>query len=700
MMQASPPQENQESADTNTFQYQDNNVATKLDEQELAKIGSECKAGFDADEATRMEWLQDTQEWLALAKQVREDKVYPWPGASNIKYPLISTAALQFSARAYPTLVPSDGKIVKSRVIGPDPTGEKAKLGERVATYMSWQLTEDMDYWEEEFDRLLISLAVCGVMFRKTYYDSTTDKIESRMVYPENFVVDYWSKNLDETARFSEIIYLDRQKVESHKRSGDYLNVDLGDPSGGRNTDRPNENPLHDWTDPYKIIKQYTWLDLDDDGLREPYIVTFEYDSAKILRIEPRFGPKDIILNPKTQEIVGYKAFNPFTKYSFIPNPDGSFYDLGFGHLLGPLNESANTIVNQLVDSGTINNLQSGFIGKGLRLKMGTQALQPGEWRAVNATGDDLRKQIVPLPGKEPSGTLLKLLELLITSGKELASVAEIFVGKMPGQNTPATTTMASIEQGMKVFTAIYKRVYRSLDRELAKVFSLNSTYLDEQTFISVMDEPINPGDFNYDRYDVCPTADPNATSQQEKVAKAQALLELMQSGLLDPMKVMMRVLEAQQQPNWQELIPGMAETGQPAPPQQKPDPKVMAIQEKAKIDQGMAQMRMQEAQAKQALEAQSEQQRMAIREREHQQDIAHKEQINRLKARAEAAKVNIQLAGAQQSAVIASSDHVQAQRQREDLHKQKLQQSKETSKSKSQKKNSPNGGNTGSRGK
>ncbi|MPM79925.1 hypothetical protein SDC9_126968 [bioreactor metagenome] len=331
---------------------------------------------------------------------------------------------------------------------------------------------------------------------------------------------------------------------------------------------------------------------------------------------------------------------------------------------------------------------------------MGTQALQPGEWRAVNATGDDLRKQIVPLPGKEPSATLLKLLELLITSGKELASVAEIFVGKMPGQNTPATTTMASIEQGMKVFTAIYKRVYRSLACELEKIFSLNGTYLDEKTFIAVMDGPLNPGDFDYSKYDICPTADPNATSQQEKMAKAQALLELMQSGLLDPQKVIMRVLDAQQQPNWQELIPGMAETGQPTPPQPQPDPKIMAIQEKAKIDQGMAQMRMQESQAKTAMESQSREQELRMREREHQQKMAHQAQMDNLKARGEAAKVNVQLASAQQTAIQASADHAQGQRQREDMHKQKLQQSKETTKSKSQKKNSPNGNTKGSQKK
>lgn len=208
-----------------------------------------------------------------------------------------------------------------------------------------------------------------------------------------------------------------------------------------------------------------------------------------------------------------------------------------------------------MTDAGTLANMQSGFIGKGLRLKMGDQRFTPGEWKPVNATADDLRKQIVPLPTKDPSDVLFKLMTALITSGKELASVAEIFTGKMPGQNTPATTTMASVEQGMKVFTAVYKRIFRSLAKEFKKIYELNETYLDPNTYVQVLDSAIGPEDFNDADYDVCPGADPNAVSSSEKMQKAQALLELLPTGILDPVEVIRRVLVAQEQPNYEKLF-------------------------------------------------------------------------------------------------------------------------------------------------
>jgi chaperonin GroES len=671
-----------------------------MNEDKLMEIASECVRGYEADEESRSAWLEETQRWMDLAKQVREEKTWPWPGASNIKYPLISTAALQFSARAYPTLVPSDGKIVKTQIIGPDPSGEKAKQGERVSTYMSWQLTNQMDYWEEDMDRLLIMLAVTGVVFKKTYYDPITDKVESRTVYPENFCVNYWSTSLEEAPRYSEILYLYEQEVKARQLAKVFLDVDLGTPPIESDQNKPGKQNDLSWTTPFKVIQQYTWLDLDDDGLREPYIVTFHYNSRKILRIEARFGPDEVLYDNENDTVVGYKPYCYFTKYSFIPNPDGSFYDLGFGHLLGPINESSNTIVNQLTDAGTLSNLQAGFIAKGLRLKMGSSSFQPGEWKAVNATGDDLRKQIVPLPTQQPSDVLFKLLELMITSGKELASVAEIFVGKMPGQNTPATTTMASIEQGMKVFTAIYKRVYRSLAKEFNKIFILNGHYLDKNTYINVMDEAVNPDDFNNSLINIQPTADPNATSQQEKLMKAQALLELMGTGIIDPVKTVMRVLEAQQQPNWQELIPGMQETGQPQLPPKPEDPKLLAIKAKAETDKEMAMVKAREAEHKMQMEGQSKQQEMALEQQQHQQKMAHEREMGALKAQGQSQMNQIFAAESQQKAIQGAMDHSQSMSQADESHKQKMQMSKEAQSSKSQEKKSSSGKPTSSRKK
>lgn len=633
------------------------NIAENLDNDTLVKIGQEAKTGFNSDEDSRREWLNATADWLNLAKQIREDKNYPWPGASNVKYPLISTAAMQFSARAYPSLVPGDGNIVKSKVIGKDPTGEKTEKADRIAKYMSWQLSYDMPTWIDDMDRMLIMLPVCGMVFKKTYYNKELEKVISELVYPENFVVDYWATDLESAERYSEILYISERKVKEKQKSGEYLDVDLGPPPM---PDLPPKDSGQIPTTllPYKIIQQGTWLDLDEDGIKEPYTVTFHYESSKVLRIVPRFTPQEIKVDKKGK-ITSIKPICHYIKFPFIPNPDGSFYDLGFGHLLGPLNESVNTLINQLVDAGTLNNLQAGFVGKGLRIKMGTSPLQPGEWRAVNAVGDDLRKQLVPLPTKEPSSVLFQLLGSLITSGKELASVAEIFVGKMPGQNTPATTTMATIEQGMKVFTAIYKRIYRALEKEFKKIFYLNSEYLDEKTYATVLDQPVNPKDFDSSSYDVCPAADPSASSQQEKLMKAQALLELLPLGTLDPIEVTIRILQAQDQPNWEKLIPGMAQTGRPQI-QQPPDPKMIEMQQKLQAEQQMHQMDMMGKQRDMEMNQREKEAQLAMKKAEMQLDFQGKVVDAQLKADIARQKQEIFMRDAKNKMVVNELKHRQ----------------------------------------
>jgi chaperonin GroES len=580
---------------------------------------------------------------------------------------------MQFSARAYPSLIPNDGNIVKTRVIGKDPTGEKQAKGDRIAKYMSWQLMYEMPRWEEEMDKMLIMLPCTGMMFKKTYYNRVEDKPVSELVSAENFVIDYWADNIEDADRYSEIFFLSERKVKEKQKVGEYLDIDLGTPPTPSDT-KPAQG-LDDVT-PFKLIQQATWLDLDDDGVKEPYTVVFHYESGKVLKITARFTPEDIKVDDEG-DVLSIKSQCYYTKFGFIPNPDGSFYDLGFGHLLGPLNESVNTIINQLVDAGTLANLQAGFIGKGLRLKMGDSPLKPGEWRAVNAVGDDIRKQLVPIPAKEPSSVLMSLLSSLITSGKELASVAEIFVGKMPGQNTPATTTMASIEQGMKIFTAIYKRIYRSLDKEFKKLFYINSLYLDEKTYGLVLDEPIDPRDFDAQTYDVCPAADPQAASQQEKLEKARALIELLQLGTIDPMQVTMRVLQAQEQPNWEQLIPGMAETGQPAPKEQQPDPKMIEMQ-----------FKMQAEQQKSALKQQEMQQKMAMNQRdaEFKQSMAAQEHQLNMQSKMEQAQADANIARHKQRMfMVDSANKVQVNRA---LGEQKIQQQREVAKSKPKSKN------------
>lgn len=596
------------------------NIATHLNKDVLIRIADDVVEGYDADLSSRIHWEQDLKNWTELALQISSTKTYPWQGAANIKYPLLATAAMQFAARAYPTLVPSNGKVVKCKVIGSDQDGQKGAKAERISTHMSYQLLYEMEDWEEDMDRLLIALPIVGTCFKKTYWDTTKQVNCSKLVLPKTLVVNYWAKSLAQAERITEFLPQTRRYVREKQNQGLYLNVDIGTPQTPLDvTDTGSMNVItqEDETTPYTVLEQHSFLDLDGDGYTEPYIITVEYYSKTVLRIARRFEEDDILVDDKGKVIM-ITPTQYYTKYSFVPNPDGGFYDIGFGRLLGSLNNSANTIINQLVDAGTLSNLQAGFIGKGLRIRMGDSKFSPGEWKAVNATGDDIKKQIFPLPVREPSEVLFKLLDLLLKSGKELASVAEIFVGKMPGQNTPATTTMATIEQGMKVFTAVYKRVYRALTSEFRKLYKLNKEYLNPETFISVLDEPIQDSDYKGPADDIYPGADPTAVSSQEKQAKVQALMQILQLGTLDPMAVTQLYLEAHEIPEPQKYLK------QPSPP--PPDPKMEALKLKAQLDQQKAQTDMMITTEKAKLENATKEQEAAIKQRLGQLQIQQKQ--------------------------------------------------------------------------
>ena len=644
------PQELTPAPDTLARRLESKNIAEDLDEDLLTKIGDQCKRGYEADLASRSTWEKSLEEWTKLAIQVKEDKSYPWPGASNIKFPLLSTAAMQFSARAYPTLIPSDNKPVKCRVIGKDPQGIKASRAFRVSDHMSYQLTEEMPYWDEDMDRLLIVLSIAGTCFKKTYYCPLDEVNESCLVLPKDLVVNYWTRQIEKADRISHKIWMTKNKLKERVNAKLFRDVDLGEPSIEETVDDRTVNRgltvgEEDTTTPYLFIEQHTWYDLDEDGYAEPYIVTFDLKSGEILRITARFDEEGIKTNDDG-DLIKIEPIQYFTKYGFIPNPDGGFYDLGFGALLAPLNESANTVVNQLVDAGSLSNLQTGFISKGLRLKLGESRFQPGEWKAVNATGEDLKKGIFPLPVRDPSQVLFQLLQLLITSTKELASVAEIFVGKMPGQNTPASTTMASIEQGMKVFTAIFKRVYRSFTKELRKIYRLNKLYIDPQKYQDILDDPASVQDYSGSENDIVPSADPQAISDTVKQMKAEALLQLMQTGALDNNEVVKRVLEAQGQPDIEALI--NKEPPPPSPEQQKMQMemqmkqqdgqmKAQEMQMKLQVEQQMAQIQMQVEQTKLQIEqmkfelekqkAQFEMQKLGMEMNMDQQSMQMKQQ-------------------------------------------------------------------------
>jgi len=350
-----------------------------------------------------------------------------------------------------------------------------------------------------------------------------------------------------------------------------------------------------------------------------------------------------------------------FTKFPFIPNPDGGFYDIGFGLLLGPINESVNTIINQLIDSGHMASLGGGWISKGLRIKQGNHKFSPNEWKQVDATLDDIKKGIFPLPVREPSNVLFQLLGSLIQSSKELASVAEIFTGKMPGQNTPAYTTRETVEQGMKVFTAIYKRVYRALALEFKKLYRLNQIYMEPQVSVSVLDTPTGAQDFQGPADDIVPAADPSAASMTDKMAKAQGLGQLVQLGL-DRMAVVKRILEAMEIPNTEELMPK-----QPA----QPPPEV----QKAQMEMQMKQQEMQQQSQMKQQEHQLKMQEMQAKLEATMKELDLKMQHMQMELQLKANEMDMKLRQIQTQSVVDQQVNQQQMIQQGQAHQQKLEQ-------------------------
>ncbi len=553
------------------------NLADEIDDEELGIIGKDVVQAYDADLQSRSAWEAQNEEWMKLALQIREEKTFPWPKAANIKYPLLTTAALQFCSRAFPALVPSFD-IVKAKPIGTDPGSQMADVAEKISTHMSYQILYEMDDWEEGMDKLCLILPIVGCCFKKTYYSPYKEKNCSELVLPKDLVVNYWAKSLETTSRKTHRFYWTQNDIIERQRMGlcrEYKGFTFV-PGTAEDTNKQDisklTTPPVDKETPRLILEQHGYLDLDEDDYREPYVITVDYETAKVLRIVPRFRSDGVHFHPKNPDRVAkIEPVEYFTKFSFIPNPDGGFYDLGFGLLLGSLNESANTMLNQLTDAGTLSTLQSGFLAKGLRLgKSGVINFQPGEWKWVNNTYEDLRKGVFPMPVREPSNVLFQLLGMLVQSGKELASIAEIFTGKMPGQNTPAATTMATIEQGLKVFTSIYKRIYRSLGKEFEKLFELNAIYLEEgeQGFSYekngfVTDQTISKSLYQTAKVKIVPAADPNMVTETQKLMQQQAMMEVSQFGHINTEVMTRRALEAHGITGIKELM----EVQPPSPP-------------------------------------------------------------------------------------------------------------------------------------
>lgn len=554
------------------------NIASILDEECLKKIGTCVVEEYDMDEQSRGPWVKRYTQALKLAMQVVENRSYPWPNASNVKFPAMTLASITFHARAYPSLIPSKD-LVNVKTVGRDFLGVKRRRADRIKMHMNYQFLDQMEGWEEDMDRLLLTIPITGTEFKKVYYSPALGHNVSRHVLAKDLVVDYYAKSLESAERITEIMSMSNNEILEMVYSELFCDCDLTTPTDRKDkvtevADKIQGKQAPDRASnasgaPRVIYEQHRYYDLDGDGYSEPYICTVDRDTRQVLRIVARFKTENVKVSKG--KVVKIKPDQYYVKYSFIPSPDGGFYDIGFGHLIGPLNESINTILNQLIDAGTLANMQSGFISKSFKLKGGDLALSPGKWHLVNASMQDIRNGILPLPVKEPSNVLFQLLSLLIEVSQKITSTTDMMVGENPGQNQKATTTMQVVENGMRVFTAIYKRLRRSLSKEILAVYELNKLYLDNTEYFTVIDPDtqdqeqlkVIQKDYEDESIDVIPTSDPNAISGMQKIARAEFLLKMIQFGA-PARAVLERVYDAYEIENPEQVLPPEQQQQQP----------------------------------------------------------------------------------------------------------------------------------------
>ena len=567
------------------------NLCDQFDDADLKTVGSECWTGYDADKTSRAAWERRNEAGMDLALQIQKDKSFPWPGASNVAFPLVTIAALQFHARAYPALL-NGVDIVRMRVVGNDADGKKTARAERISVDMSWQCLQQDKPWEGQQDKLLINLPIVGTAFKKSYNSVALRHNVSELVLAKDLVLNYFAKSVEECPRKTHLIPKFRNEIREKVLEGTYRDIleetwYTGDPTTQPTTQRTKQDnrqgvtpPTPDFTSAFMFGEQHVNMDLDEDGYAEPYIITFELNSRSVVRIVTRFTEEDVEkvqTGKRKGEIIRIKPQEYFTKYSFIPSPDGGIYDIGFGVFLGPLNESVNSLVNQLIDAGTMQTTAGGFLGRGAKIRGGAYTFAPLEWKRVDSTGDDLRKNIFPLPVRDPSAVLFQLLSLLINYTNRISGATDMMVGENPGQNTPAETSRTMVEMGQKIYTAIFKRVWRATKGEFEKLFKLNGIYADPQY-------PIGPGGSIKEDYlgsadDVVPSADPNITSDVQSLQQSQLVMTASQTMPgFDKDEATRRWLKAMKVDAIDKLFPG---TKGQQPPK---DPKILVQEMKNQV--------------------------------------------------------------------------------------------------------------------
>ena len=515
------------------------NIADMFSEETLMKVGSNVCDGYQADLDSMEEWKGFVRNGLDLVKQEKNAKSTPWEGASNFKSPTLMQAALKFSDRASTELLRQED-IVKTSIIGQDSDGQKQKQANRVAEYSNYQLNVEMEEWRDEHEKLLYQLPYDGCAFKKTIFDSRLGRPVSNVILYPNFVVNNDADSITRLRRFSETIELSKNEVLDRQRQGIWLDEEISFGDSGDENDTEQQAKSDKFT---TFIEQQGYYDLDGDGYEEPYTFVVCQNSKQVVRIIPRFEPSDVLIKDESSmravklsdvletgvsgdlDVVRIKPVNTITKYGFLRDPEGGFLDIGYSYLLGAITAGINATTNQLVDAGTLANRGGGWMAKGFRRKMGDSAFKPFEWKQTGISAQDLHNGIVPLPIREPSGTLFSLMQLMIQTSQELSASADLT--KALGANAPATTTLALVQEQQQSAGAIILRIYRAMSAEFKKLFVLNSKFLDPAEYQEILDDPEAnfESDFDLRKMNIVPIANPEISSKIQRIQQAEAEL-------------------------------------------------------------------------------------------------------------------------------------------------------------------------------
>ena len=511
------------------------NLAEVLDDTELGRISSDLLALFEADRASRSDWEEMYSGGLELLGLKIEDRTRPFRGAAGTVHPMLTEAIVQFQSQAFKELMPAGGP-VRTQTLGKE-TLDKTQQASRVQDFMNYQITTVMKEYTPEFDQLLFYTGYGGSTFKKVYYDEQLGRMVSRLVLPDDLYIPYnGSSVISECPRITQRIAMDTNEFKKRAFAGEYLDVDVepqNTPTGGNQIrDAINRTVgVSQSGEPEEIfllefcvdLNLYGFEDIDEDenetGIKLPYVVTLAEDSGKVVGVRRNWLEED--------ELKKRREF--FVHYVLVEGPGA--YGLGFVHLIGGLSKTATMALRQLLDAGTLSNLPAGFKAKGARIADDDQPIQPGEWRDIDAGGAELSASLLPLPYKEPSQTLFTLMGFAVDAGKRLASTADMQVGD-GNQQAAVGTTLALLERGSMVMSAIHKRLYYAQTQEFEMLAEGFGQYLPDEYPYDVpgASRSIKKCDFDH-MIAVLPIADPNVFSSAQRITLAQTQLQLAQSA-------------------------------------------------------------------------------------------------------------------------------------------------------------------------